>query len=231
MRRIVIAIDGYAATGKSTTARGVADVLGYLYIDSGAMYRAAAWYLWQKGIRCLEQMEEKTLIGLFQDFSLEMRQEGRGVKLSLQGRPLGEELRRPEIGQLASLVGTVAWLRERLVAEQRRLGEKGGIVMDGRDIGTVVFPEAPLKVFMKAALETRVERRYQELAAQGLQVSRSHIQAELLERDYRDEHRPLSPLRPAPDARLLDTTSLTIPEQIAIVLRWAEELIYAPLTS
>ncbi|MCX8112474.1 MAG: (d)CMP kinase [Bacteroidia bacterium] len=228
MRPIVIAIDGYAATGKSTTAQGVAELLGYLHIDSGAMYRAAAWYLLQKQVR---HIDEENLPELMSSFSLDMERRGTEMLIYVNGKLLRDELRQPEIGILASEVSGIAWLRERLIREQRRLGEKGGIVMDGRDIGTVVFPQADLKVFMQADIQARVERRYKELIAQGIPTTREAVEKELLERDQRDETRPISPLRRAPDARILDTSHLTIPEQIAIVTKWAEVLIYAPSPS
>lgn len=228
VRPIIIAIDGYAGTGKSTTARGVAEVLGYLHINSGAMYRAAAWHLWQKGIRSvdMERLPEQ-----MSDFLLRVERHHTEMILYVGEKRLGEELRRPEIGAFASEISAVPWLRERLIAEQRRLGEKGGVVMDGRDIGTVVFPHAELKVFMKAELTARVERRYRELLEKGISTTHAAIEQELRQRDWRDETRPISPLRQAPDAKVLDTTHLTIPEQIAIVVRWAEALIYAPSPS
>ncbi len=228
MRRIIIAIDGYAATGKSTTARGVAEQLEYLHIDSGAMYRAAAWYLWQQGIR---EVDPEALPKQMEGFALDLEREGKEMVVYLGGRRLEAELRRPEIGAFASEVSTVPWLRERLIAEQRRLGAEGGVVMDGRDIGTVVFPHAELKVFMQADLEARVERRYRELLSRGEAISREAIRAELTERDYRDVTRSVSPLRKAPDARILDTTFLTIPQQITQVVQWAHDLIYAPSLS
>lgn len=228
MRPIIIAIDGYAGTGKSTTARGVAELLGYLHINSGAMYRAAAWHLWQKGIR---SVDPERLPEQMADFALRVERRGTDMILYAGERLLGEELRHPEIGAFASEVSVVPWLRERLIAEQRRLGESGGVVMDGRDIGTVVFPHAQLKVFMQAELFARVERRYTELKERGISTTREAIRQELIQRDRRDETRPVSPLRRAPDARILDTTHLTIPEQIATVVRWAEALIYAPSPS
>ncbi len=225
MRRIIIAIDGYVATGKSTTARGVAEALQYFHIDSGAMYRAFAWYLLEHG---LQTVSESGIIPKLEGFSLHMAWEGREMVVYLHGQRLDEELRRPEVARLASEVSAIAAVREKLVAEQRRLGKRGGIVMDGRDIGTVVFPQAELKVFMQADLASRAQRRHQELLARGYNLSLEAVKAEIAERDRRDETRPISPLRRAPDARILDTTHLTIPEQIAIVVAWAEALIYAP---
>lgn len=225
MRAIRIAIDGYAATGKSSTARGVAELLGYIHVDSGAMYRAAAWHLLQKGVRRVSAEEIPLLM---EDFTLQIEREGSRMILYLHGRRLEKELRDPAVGALASEISTFPWLRERLIAEQRRLGEKGGIVMDGRDIGTVVLPDAELKVFMLASLEVRVERRYREFLASGSPLTRDAVREELLQRDQRDLTRPVSPLRQAANARVLDTTHLTLSEQIAIVVRWAEALIYAP---
>jgi cytidylate kinase len=225
VRRIIIAIDGYAATGKSTTARGVAEALDYLHIDSGAMYRAVAWFLREKGV---STPTAEALPELLQDFTLHLEREGKEMVVYVGDRRLEEELRQPEIATFASEVSVFPVVRERLIAEQRRLGRKGGVVMDGRDIGTVVFPHAELKVFMQADLAARVERRYRELLQRGLPADKEAIARELIERDHRDETRPISPLRKAPDARILDTTHLTIPEQIAQVVTWAKELIYAP---
>ncbi len=225
MRRIIIAIDGYAATGKSTTARGVAHALDYLHIDSGAMYRAVAWYLWQQGIKTVQPEKLPEWLAAF---SLHLKREGEEMVVYVGDRRLEEELRRPEISAFASEVSAVPWVRQRLIAEQRRLGRQGGVVMDGRDIGTVVFPHAELKVFMCADITARVQRRYQELLARGMPADPEAIRQELLQRDQRDETRPISPLRKAPDARVLDTTHLTIPQQIETVINWAKELIYAP---
>lgn len=192
------------------------------------MYRAAAWYLWQQGIR---EVEPTVLPRQMEGFQLHLEREGKEMQVYMGERRLTDELRRPEITAFASEVSTVPWLRERLIAEQRRLGAKGGVVMDGRDIGTVVFPHAELKVFMQADLEARVERRYRELLSRGETLPREAIRAELIERDHRDVTRPISPLRKAPDARILDTTFLTIPQQIEQVVQWAQALIYAPSVS
>lgn len=189
------------------------------------MYRAVAWYLWEQGIKTVRPEKLPEWLAAF---SLHLEREGEEMVVYVGDRRLEEELRRPEVGAFASEVSAVPWVRERLIAEQRRLGQQGGVVMDGRDIGTVVFPHAELKIFMCAALEARVQRRYQELVARGLQVDAEAIRQELLERDRRDETRPISPLRKAPDARVLDTTHLTIPQQIETVINWAQELIYAP---
>jgi len=225
MRRIIIAIDGYVATGKSTTARGVAARLNYLHIDSGAMYRALAWHLLEKGIRTAE---EAAIQEVLQDFAIHLEREGQEMVVHVGDRRLEEELRRPDVASFASVISALPAVREKLVSEQRRLGRGGGIVMDGRDIGTVVFPEAELKVFMVAELEARARRRYEELRQRGYAVTLEAVKAEIAERDRRDETRPISPLRRAPDAQILDTTHLSIPQQIEQVLAWAHVRIYAP---
>ncbi|MEN2992462.1 MAG: (d)CMP kinase [Bacteroidia bacterium] len=229
MRKIIVAVDGYAATGKTTTARGVAETLGYLYLDTGAMYRALAWYLHQQSFT--EAEVERLTPSVLEKFALHMEPEGCELVTWVGERRLSEELRLPEIARLASVISTLPWVRAYLVQEQQRLGQQGGMVVVGRDIGTVVFPEAPLKVFFIASLEVRVERRYQELRQKGLPADREAIRQALLERDYRDETRPISPLRPAPDARILDTTCLTIPQQIERVVSWAKPLITVPALS
>lgn len=192
------------------------------------MYRAVAWYLWSQGIR---EADPVKLPAQLAGFSLHLEREGREMVIYIGDRRLEGELRLPEIGAFASEVSIVPFVRERLITEQRRLGQHGGVVMDGRDIGTVVFPQAELKVFMQADLEARVERRYQELLGRGMPLSREAIRQELMERDQRDVTRPISPLRKAPDARILDTTHLTIPQQIECVVQWAKALIYAPTPS
>lgn len=192
------------------------------------MYRAAAWYLWQQGIR---EVDLAALPRQMEGFQLHLEREGEEMAVYVGEQRLAAELRRPEISAFASEVSTVLWLRERLITEQRRLGAEGGVVMDGRDIGTVVFPHAELKVFMQADLEARVERRYRELLSRGETLSREAIRRELVERDHRDVTRSMSPLRKAPDARILDTTFLTIPQQIDQVVQWARALIYAPSLS
>jgi len=228
VRRIIIAIDGYGATGKSTTARGVAAKLDYLHIDSGAMYRALAWYLLGNGLR---EAQSEQIEAVLDQFSLHVEREGSEMSLYVGGERLEEALRTPEVTGLASVISAFPAVREKLITEQRRLGREGGIVMDGRDIGMVVFPQAELKVFMTAALEIRAQRRCQELRRYGHEVSLEAVKQEIVERDRRDETRAISPLRQAPDAKVLDTTSLTIPEQIEIVVRWAEARIYASLPS
>jgi len=228
MRRIIIAIDGYVATGKSTTAKGVAARLNYLHIDSGAMYRALAWYLLEIG---LHSPDEAALQQVLQTFALHLEREGQEMVVYLGDKRLTEELRRPEVASFASVISTIPVVREKMVAEQRRLGKGGGIVMDGRDIGTVVFPEAELKVFMVADLEARARRRYEELRQRGYPVTLEEVKAEIAERDRRDETRSISPLRRAPDAKVLDTTHLTIPQQIEQVVSWAQACIFAPQPS
>jgi len=228
VRRIIIAIDGYVATGKSTTARGVAARLNYLHIDSGAMYRALAWYLLESGIRTPDEAAiQKVLV----EFAIHLEREGQEMVVYLGDRRLEKELRQPEVASFASVISAIAAVREKMVAEQQRLGKGGGIVMDGRDIGTVVFPHAELKVFMVADLEARARRRYEELRQRGYEVSLQAVKAEIAERDHRDETRLISPLRRAPDAKILDTTYLTIPQQIDQVVAWAEACIFAPQTS
>jgi len=228
MRRIIIAIDGYVATGKSTTAQGVAARLSYLHIDSGAMYRALAWHLLERGFRTAEEAATQAVL---QDFVIHLEREGQEMVVYIGDRRLEEELRRPEVASFASVISALPAVREKLVAEQRRLGGGGGIVMDGRDIGTVVFPEAELKVFMIAELEARARRRYEELRQRGYAVTLEEVKAEIAERDRRDETRAISPLRRAPDAQILDTTHLTISQQIEQVLAWAHARIYAPQPS
>lgn len=224
LRRIIIAIDGPAASGKSTTARLVAKQLGFLYVDTGAMYRAVALKVLERGFdvsdaESVSQLVEKTEVRLVQSKE--------GLRVFLDGRDVTEKIRKPEVSDAASAVSAIPKVREVLVREQRKMGESGGIVVDGRDIGTVVFPDADLKIYMVADVEERAKRRQRELLQKGgarapdLNVLMQDIQ----ERDKRDSSRALSPLKKAVSAIELDTTNLTIEGQVEFVLREAGKLI------
>ena len=206
MRRLIIAIDGPTAAGKSTAGRELATRLGYLYIDTGAMYRAVALRALED--RCdlddaerLALLAETTRIGLAGDPS--------HVTVTLDGRDVTGAIRAPAVDAAASAVSTVPGVRAALVEQQRALGRGGGVVLDGRDIGTNVFPDADVKFFLRADPAVRAERRRDEYAARGREESLATTLAALEERDRRDEHRALNPLRPAPDAVVLDSSALS----------------------
>jgi cytidylate kinase len=203
MKRLIITIDGPAGAGKSTVSRHLAAQLGYRYVDTGAMYRVIGVLAAERGI---ELDDEPQLAALCDQVTIRFEAGRDGVKTLADGRDLSGLIRTAAAGQLASKVSTVPGVRERLVAQQRRLGAAGGVVMEGRDIGTVVFPDAPLKVFLDASPAERARRRAVELQARGETVDLAAMEREIAERDARDRSRAHSPLRPAPDARIIDST-------------------------
>lgn len=221
-KQIQIAIDGYSACGKSTLARALAKELGYTYVDSGAMYRAVALFAMRRGLWDGEQFDldklRKELGGVLVTFDPKT-----GHTL-LNGEDVESEIRTLEVSRPASVVASYDFVRTMLVAQQRRLGEAGGIVMDGRDIGTAVFPEAELKIFLTASPKVRAQRRYDELRGKGDQTTTMEmVSADLADRDYRDSHRAINPLRQAEDAVIIDNSELTINEQTQVALQIARE--------
>ena len=221
-KQIQIAIDGYSACGKSTLARALAKELDYTYVDSGAMYRAVALFAMRRGLWDGEQFDldklRKELDGVLVTFDPKT-----GHTL-LNGEDVESEIRTLEVSRPASVVASYDFVRTMLVAQQRRLGEAGGIVMDGRDIGTAVFPEAELKIFLTASPKVRAQRRYDELLGKGDQTTTMEmVSADLADRDYRDSHRAINPLRQAEDAVVIDNSELTIDEQTQVALQIARE--------
>ena len=221
MQKLTIAIDGPAGSGKSSVARVVANTLGYLYMDSGAMYRAIA-------LKCLRMHvapdDEAGAIAVARETHIELRrpslaQEAAGVKncVFLDGVEVTEQIRSEEVAQAASLLATIPQVREVLVAEQQRVGHGGGIVMEGRDIGTVVFPKAELKIFLEASPEVRARRRWKEHVEKGDRISLEEVVAEVRERDVRDRQRKVSPLVRASDAVLIDNTAMGIEETARVI--------------
>lgn len=204
-RRPVVTVDGPAGAGKSSASRALARRLGFAYVDTGAMYRAVGVLADERGV-ALD--DDEALVRLIDGLVFEVAADGE--KLLVGGRDLTDAIRVPTAGELASRVSTRPVVRERLVARQRDLGDAGGVVMEGRDIGTVVFPAAEVKLFLTAALAARVRRRGDELRARGERVDEAALSAEVTARDERDERRAHSPLRPAADAVVLDTTALDL---------------------
>jgi CMP/dCMP kinase len=225
--RLTIAIDGPAGSGKSTVARRVAAMLGYLYMDSGAMYRAVALKALQRGIPLENDAQLETLA---RETHIELKpptaeQEAVGLKnrVFLDAREVTEEIRTGEVAQAASRLATMAGVREVLVTEQQRAGQGGGVVMEGRDIGTVVFPNAELKIFLEASPEVRAQRRWKEHQEKGDSLTLLEVLQEVRERDKRDRERKVSPLVKAKNAVLIDNTAMGIEETARLIVFLANE--------
>jgi cytidylate kinase len=218
-RSLIIAIDGPVASGKSTLARRVADMLGYVYIDSGAMYRAVALKALRRGIS-LEGSDD--LVALARDTRIDLRSEGGVQRVSLDGEDVTSEIRGPAVSQAASKVAVVSGVRQVLVAEQRRAGEQGGVVMEGRDIGSVVFPDADLKIFLTASPEVRADRRWREHQQKGDAIDLARTLEEIHERDQRDRERSTSPLVRAKDSVVVDSTAMDPEEAARLVVMLAK---------
>jgi cytidylate kinase len=226
--RIIIAIDGYSSCGKSTLAKALAKALGYLYVDSGAMYRAVTLYFLEHGV-ALDDPE--AVSRALQDIRITLKLEDGNQVTFLNGRNVEQQIREMRVSQWVSPVSTVPAVRRALVAQQQALGKKRGVVMDGRDIGTVVFPDAELKLFMTASTNVRAQRRLAELLAKGYDETRiEEVEKNLLDRDRIDSTRDDSPLRQAEDALVLDNTQLTPQQQFEVAMQWAEEKLRAKET-
>jgi cytidylate kinase len=222
VKKIIIAIDGPAASGKSTTAKLVAAQLGYLHIDTGAMYRAMALKVLKNKISAHDSIKVAELAKVT---SVQLVSNGTKVKVVLDGEEVSEEIRLPEVTNNVSPVSTVFEVRALMVNEQRAMGKDGGIVLEGRDIGTIVFPKAELKIFMLANERERAERRKKELDLKGVVVKIDDLEKEILNRDRIDSEREVSPLRKADDAIELDTTKLTIQQQVEFIVAKAKKII------
>lgn len=216
MKKITIAIDGHSSCGKSTMAKDLARRVGYIYVDTGAMYRSVTLY----ALRNHLFREDGTIL------VDELQQQMQNIHISFQlnpetGRPdtylngecVEQQIRSLEVSSHVSPIAALGFVREAMVAQQQEMGQGGGVVMDGRDIGTVVFPDAELKIFVTASAEVRAQRRYDELKEKGMPADYADILKNVQERDYIDSHREVSPLRQAPDALLLDNSTMTIAEQ------------------
>jgi CMP/dCMP kinase len=220
MTRLIVAIDGPVGSGKSTVARRVAELLGYAYLDSGAMYRAVAW----KALRENTPLDrEEELAALAGGTRIDLLSTDGGYRVLVDGTDVTEQIRTAEVAQAASKAAVVAGVRTVLVSEQRRAAERGGVVMEGRDIGTVVFPDAGLKIFLDAAVEVRAERRRLEHAQKGERLESSEVLEEVRQRDRRDRERAVSPLVRAGDAVLVDNTAMGAEETARLIVLLARE--------
>ncbi|MGE4587066.1 MAG: (d)CMP kinase [Mangrovibacterium sp.] len=228
MKKIIIAVDGHSSCGKSTLAKDLADALYYLYLDSGAMYRAVTLYALRKGLAGEDRVNDKELVRHMPEIRIDFRHNVQNKKNDtwLNGENVEEEIRRIEVSRYVSPVATIPGVRQELVRQQQQMGKNKGIVMDGRDIGTVVFPDAELKLFMTAGAEVRARRRYDELKAKGQHVSYTEILNNVSERDRIDSGRTVSPLRQAEDALVLDNSSMNRQEQLAWALQKVEEIVH-----
>ena len=214
-----MAIDGPAGAGKSTIAKLAAEKLGYAYIDTGAMYRSVAWKFLQTG----KAFDEDFISGLSKTMLIDFKPEAKINRVFVDGTEVTDAIRTPEVTAIVSRVAAIGAVREAMVDQQRRMGEAGGVLMDGRDIGTVVFPNAQLKIFLTASVEERARRRYAEMVAKGQQVDLQQLQADIAERDKQDSERAISPLRQAEDALLLDTSDMGISEVTDRILQLVQE--------
>lgn len=216
MKKIVIAIDGHSSCGKSTMAKDLAREIGYIYVDTGAMYRAVTLFAMRNGVFGTDgSLNEQRLTSLLPQINIGFRLNETTSRPDtyLNGECVEKEIRSLEVSSHVSPVAAVPAVRAKLVEQQQLMGRDKGIVMDGRDIGTVVFPEAELKIFVTASAEIRAQRRYKELKDKGMEADFAEILKNVEERDYIDSHRATSPLRQASDAILLDNSNLTIAEQ------------------
>ncbi|MBR7017942.1 MAG: (d)CMP kinase [Prevotella sp.] len=226
MKKITIAIDGHSSCGKSTMAKDLAKKVGYIYVDTGAMYRAVTLYALRNGLfNADDTIREEELQAKMSEINISFRlnEETGKPDTYLNDELVEQDIRTMEVSNLVSPIAALPFVREALVAQQQKMGEEKGIVMDGRDIGTVVFPNAELKVFVTASAEVRAERRYKELIGKGMEADFDEILKNVQERDFIDSHREVSPLRQADDALLLDNSHMTIEEQNEWLLeRFAE---------
>jgi cytidylate kinase len=226
MQRITIAIDGYSSCGKSTIAKALATKLGYSYVDSGAMYRAVTLYCLRKGIiKDAHFIREEVVKALDHiHLSFEYNSHTKASDTFLNGENVEKEIRQMEVSNNVSHISVIKEVRETMAKLQREMGKNRGVVMDGRDIGTNIFPDAELKIFMTADTVIRTQRRVDELTSKGVHVSFDEVKKNLLGRDYEDSHRKENPLRQAKDAVVLDNTDLSREEQLEFVLRLVEDL-------
>ena len=224
-KKIIIAVDGYSSCGKSTLARDVAHKLGFSYIDSGAMYRAASYFFLKNNldVTAFQEKSEAEQEKILAAMQIEFRNTNSEREIFLNGENIEKQIRGKDVSDAVSKVSAIPSLRKRMVAKQRKFAEEKNIVMDGRDIGTTVFPHADLKIFMTASLEVRAQRRYDELVNKGIKMTMDEVKENIKNRDLTDTTRKVSPLKKADDALLLDNTNLTRREQLDFVLKIVSE--------
>jgi len=222
-KRLIIAIDGYSSCGKSTFARAIAKALNYIYIDSGAMYRATTLYCIRKGYITKGFVKTESIISELKDINIEFvyNPDILEYETFLNSENVEKEIRGIEVSSFVSRISQIQEVRTKMVELQRQIGVFKGIVMDGRDIGTVVFPDADIKIFMTASVDIRAKRRYDELITKGMTINFEEIKRNIIARDIADENRDISPLRRADDAIILDNTRMSVEEQMI----WVKQII------
>ena len=219
-KRIIVAIDGYSSCGKSTIAKALAKAAGYKYVDTGAMYRCVALYVLRNAPFTMDNVDEAWLLAHINDIQISFALQADGTQHTvLNGEDVESQIRTLEVGNAASQISTIGFVRKAMVAQQQAMGKDKGLVMDGRDIGTVVFPKAELKLFLTASPEIRAKRRFDELVEKGQNPDFDDVFADVKDRDYRDTHRAESPLRQAEDAVVIDNSAMTREQQMEEVLR------------
>ena len=228
-QKIVIAIDGFSSCGKSTFAKAIAARLGYIFIDTGAMYRAVTLYALEQGAIAEGKVDEAAIVALLPEVNITFKFNAeRGASdIYVNGEYAEGKIRTIEVSNCVSSVSSIREVREKLVAMQQQMGRERGVVMDGRDIGTVVFPDAELKIFMTADAQVRAERRYAELTAKGDSVTMAEILENVISRDKADMERAISPLRQAEDAVVLDNSHMSVEEQMAWFMERYEQIVKA----
>lgn len=226
-KKLIIAVDGYSSCGKSTFAKAIAKELNYIYIDSGAMYRAVTLYCMRKGLIGESNMDITGIVQILKDIHIEFvyNPDIDGYETYLNSENVEKEIRGIEVSAYVSNISKIREVRMRMVELQRQIGVFRGIVMDGRDIGTVVFPDADMKIFMTASVDIRAKRRYDELTGKGLSVNSDDIRQNIIARDITDENRDISPLKRADDAVVLDNSRMTVDEQMDWFRRIVEKKI------
>lgn len=227
MKKIIIAIDGFSSTGKSTIAKQLAKHLGYVYVDTGAMYRAVALFAMENGYINPESFDTQTLINALPDIRLQFvyNDELGFAEMFLNDENVEKQIRTLHVSQYVSRIAEISEVRHKLVEQQQKMGQERGIVMDGRDIGTVVFPDAEVKIFMNSSAETRAQRRFEELTEKGQEVTYEDVLKNVQERDYIDSHREDSPLIIAEDAIEIDNSKLDKDQQFDQVMNLVNKVI------
>jgi len=228
--KLIIAIDGHSSCGKSTLAKAIARELNYVFIDSGAMYRAVTYYALKNKLIVSNEILVENLIHSLTKIEIEFKLNRitKSPEIFLNDKNIEDEIRKPEVANFVSQIAEIKEVRQKLVSEQQKMGLSGGIVMDGRDIGSVVFPNADLKFFVTADIETRTNRRFEELISKGIKTTKAEVRENLTKRDQIDSSRTESPLVKVDDAIIIDNSHLTREEQLSIALNYANVIISNP---